>query len=163
MPTADRDYVLKVAHDNNVRFIRLWFTDVLGFLKSVAVTIAQLEDALESGVSFDGSSIQGFARREESDMRAKPDPATFQILPWRTGGSGSVAAMFCDIIKPDGSPYEGDPRGVLRRPLQRAAELGYTFYGGPEPELRYFRSSRAKPATLDEGGHFDLTPADSAH
>src|ERR1051325_1448535 len=162
MSTADRNYVLKLAHDNNVRFIRLWFTDVLGFLKSVAVTVPQLEDALENGVSFDGSSVQGFARRDESDMLAKPDPNTFQLLPWRHGEQAAVAAMFCDIINPDGTPYEGDPRWVLRRTLQRAAQLGYTFYVGPELEFFYFRSPRGKPELLDEGGYFDLTPQDVA-
>lgn len=162
MQGNDIDYVLKIARENQVKFIRLWFTDILGFQKSVAITIAQLEDALENGVSFDGSSIQGFARREESDMRARPDPATFQLLPWRKREGESVAAMFCDIIKPDGTPYEGDPRWVLRRTLQRAAEVGYTFYVGPELEFFYFRSARGKPETLDEGGYFDLTPQDVA-
>lgn len=160
MQGNDIDYVLKVARENNVKFIRLWFTDILGFQKSVAITMAQLEDALESGVSFDGSSIQGFARREESDMRARPDATTFRLLPWRKNEQGCVAAMFCDIIKPDGTPYEGDPRWVLRRTLERAAKGGYTFYVGPELEFFYFRSSRGKPETLDEGGYFDLTPQD---
>jgi glutamine synthetase len=162
MQASDIDYVLKNSRENQVRFIRLWFTDILGFLKSVAVTTAQLEDALEHGVSFDGSAIQGFARRVESDMRAKPDPATFRLLPWRKGEQGAVAAMFCDIINPDGSPYEGDPRRVLRRSLQRAAELGYTFYVGPELEFFYLKSPRGTPETLDEGGYFDLTPQDVA-
>ncbi len=162
MQGSDIEYVLKRARDHNVKFIRLWFTDILGFLKSVAVTIAQLEDALEAGVSFDGSSIQGFARREESDMRALPDPSTFQLLPWRNDKQAAVAAMFCDIVKPDGTPYEGDPRWVLRRTLERAASMGYTFYVGPELEFFYFRSGRGKPETLDEGGYFDLTPQDVA-
>lgn len=162
MQGNDIEYVLKVSRENNVKFIRLWFTDILGFQKSVAVTMAQLEDALESGVSFDGSSIQGFARREESDMRAMPDPATFHLLPWRDGERGAVAAIFCDIVRPDGTPYEGDPRLVLRRTLQRAAKLGYIFYVGPEMEFFYFRSARGVPETLDEGGYFDLTPQDVA-
>src|SRR5438067_6389727 len=162
MPTADRDYVLKVAHDNNVRFIRLWFMDILGFLRSVAVTLAQLEDALENGVSFDGSSIQGFARRGESGMLAMPDPATFAILPWRAKEPGAVARLFCDVVNPDGTPYEGDPRWVLRRTLERAAGLGYNFYVGPELEFFYFRSARGVPETLDEGGYFDLTAQDVA-
>jgi glutamine synthetase len=162
MQGNDIEYVLKRAHENSVKFIRLWFTDILGFQKSVAITMAQLEDALESGVSFDGSSIQGFARRDESDMRARPDPSTFQLLPWRKGEQGTVAAMFCDIVKPDGAPYEGDPRRVLRRTLQRAAQMGYTFYVGPELEFFYFRTSRGIPETLDEGGYFDLTPQDVA-
>lgn len=162
MHRNDIDYVLKTARENNVRFIRLWFTDILGFLKSVAVPISQLEDTMESGVSFDGSSIQGFARVEESDMRAMPDPSTFKLLPWRTDQRGTVAALFCDIQNPDGTPYEGDPRWVLRRTLQRAASLGYTFYVGPELEFFYFRSSRGMPETLDEGGYFDLTPQEVA-
>lgn len=162
MQGNDIEYILKVARENEVRFIRFWFTDILGSQKSMACTIAQLEDALENGVSFDGSSIQGFARRDESDMRAKPDPNTFLLLPWRTGEQGAVAAMFCDIVNPDGTPYEGDPRWVLRRTLQRAAQLGYTFYVGPELEFFYFRSARGKPETLDEGGYFDLTPQDVA-
>ena len=149
MQGPDIDYILKVARENDVKFIRLWFTDILGFQKSVAVTHSRLEDALENGVSFDGSSIQGFARREESDMRAKPDPGTFQLLPWRKGEQGAVAAMFCDIVNPDGSAYEGDPRGVLRRTLQRAARLGFTFYVGPELEFFYFKGPRgwATPST----------------
>src|SRR3954470_13879250 len=110
MQSNDIEYVLKVARENHVKFIRLWFTDILGFQKSVAVTIAQLEDALQTGVSFDGSSVQGFARRAESDMRALPDPDTFKLLPWRRADEGAVGAMFCDIVKPDGTPYEGDPR-----------------------------------------------------
>jgi glutamine synthetase len=162
MQGNDIEYVLKVARENNVKFIRLWFTDILGFQKSVAVTLAQLQDTLESGVSFDGSSIQGFARREESDMRALPDASTFHLLPWRHGERGAVAAMFCDIVNPDGTPYEGDPRWVLRRTLERAAKLGYIFYVGPEMEFFYFRSARGVPETLDEGGYFDLTPQDVA-
>jgi len=159
---SDIEYVLKVARENHVKFIRLWFTDILGFLKSVAVPISGLEDTLESGVSFDGASIQGFARREESDMRARPDPATFQLLPWRKGEQAAVGAMFCDIVRPDGTPYEGDPRWVLRRMLQRAAKLGYTFYVGPEMEFFYFKSARGMEP-LDEGGYFDLTPQDIAN
>jgi glutamine synthetase len=162
MQGSDIEYVLKQAREHNVKFIRLWFTDIVGFLKSVSLTIAQLEDALENGVSFDGSAIQGFARREESDMRAKPDPATFRLLPWRRGEQGAVAAMFCDIVNPDLTPYEGDPRRVLRRTLERAAGLGYSFYVGPELEFFYFKSPRGTPETLDEGGYFDLTPQDVA-
>lgn len=162
MQGSDIEYVLSTARENHVKFIRLWFTDILGFQKSVAIPISQLEDALESGVSFDGSSIQGFARREESDMRARPDPATFRLLPWRRDAQGNVAALFCDIVNPDGSPYEGDPRWVLRRTLQRAAKAGYTFYVGPELEFFYFKSARGAPEALDEGGYFDLTPQDVA-
>ena len=162
MPGQDVDYALKRAREHNVRFIRLWFADILGFQKSVAVTINQLEDALQTGVSFDGSSIQGFARREESDMRAMPDPSTFQLLPWRKDDRGAVGAMFCNIVRTDGEPYEGDPRWVLRRIVNRAAQRGYTFYVGPEMEFFYFRNSRGAPETLDEGGYFDLTPQDLA-
>ena len=157
---ADRDYVLKVARDLNVHFIQLWFTDILGHLKSVAVTHSQLEDALESGVSFDGSSILGFARREESDMLALPDPETFQLIPWRSREEGAVARMFCNISTPDHEAYEGDPRWILRRTIQRATDLGYTFYVGPELEFFYFRSSDGPPQTLDDGGYFDLTSQD---
>jgi glutamine synthetase len=164
---TDRDFVLKTARDQNVRFVRLWFTDILGFLKSVAIPISELPDALEHGVGFDGSSIQGFARADESDMYALPDPNTFQLLPWRQRpgahevGGGAVARLFCDVVEPDGSPYPGDPRWVLKRVIQRAAALGYIFYVGPELEFFYFRSSKGRPETLDEGGYFDLTPQDT--
>jgi len=161
MPSDDREYILKMAKDHNVRFIRLWFTDILGFLKSFAIPISQLEEALEGGVGFDGSAVQGFIRRDESDMIAMPDPNTFQILPWRPKDQGAVARMFCDILLPDGAPYEGDPRQVLRRTLQRAAEMGYTFYVGPELEFFYFKSAQS-PEGLDQGGYFDLTPLDMA-
>jgi glutamine synthetase len=163
---TDREFVLKTARDQNVRFVRLWFTDILGFLKSVAIPVTELPDALEHGVGFDGSSIQGFARADESDMYALPDPNTFQLLPWRQRpgthevGGGAVARLFCDVVEPDGSPYPGDPRWVLKRVIQRAAALGYIFYVGPELEFFYFRSSKGPPETLDEGGYFDLTPQD---
>ena len=162
MPTAlkDKEYVLKTARDLGVKFIRLWFTDVLGFLKNVAITIEELEEALEEGVGFDGSSIEGFTRSEESDMIAMPDPNTFAILPWRPK-ENAVARMFCDIVKPGGKPFEGDPRYILKRNLREAAELGYTFYVGPELEHFYFKSSE-DPTPLDVGGYFDLTPLDLA-
>ncbi len=159
---TDIEYCLKTAREKHVKFIRLWFTDILGFLKSVAVPISGLDDALENGVSFDGSSIEGFTRREESDMRARPDPSTFRLLPWRRDDQGAIGALFCDIVRPDGTPYEGDPRYVLRRTLARAAKLGYSFYVGPELEYFYFRGARGVPETLDEGGYFDLTPQDVA-
>ncbi len=158
---SDKEFVLKTAKEQNVRFIRLWFTDILGFLKSVAITVSELEEALSEGLGFDGSSIEGFARIDESDMIAMPDPTTFQILPWRPRQE-AVARMFCDIRTPEGEPYEGDPRWVLRRTLKRAAEMGYTFYVGPELEYFYFRSPQGPPQGLDEGGYFDLTPADVA-
>ncbi len=110
----DSDYVLRLAKEHDVRFIRLWFTDILGFLKSVAITIDELEQALDEGIGFDGSAIEGFARTEESDMVAMPDPNTFVILPWRPK-ENAVARMFCDIVTPNGKPFEGDPRYVLKR------------------------------------------------
>ncbi len=154
------DYVLQMAKEHDVKFIRLWFTDILGSLKSVAITVEELPEALEEGVGFDGSSIEGFARIDESDMMAMPDPATFAILPWRPQ-ERRVARMFCDILHPDGRPFEGDPRFVLRRNLQRAADLAYTFYVGPELEYFYFANS-GSTEVLDTGGYFDLTPLDAA-
>ncbi|HID57193.1 TPA: glutamine synthetase, partial [Candidatus Poribacteria bacterium] len=156
-----KEYVLKTAKENNVKFIRLWFTDILGFLKSFAITIDELEGALEEGMGFDGSSIEGFVRIEESDMVAMPDPTTFQILPWRSNGGISVARMFCDIYKPNGEPFDCDPRYVLRRNLKRAADMGFTYYVGPELEYFYLKSVD-DPSPLDAGGYFDLTPLDVA-
>lgn len=156
--------VLREAETHNVKFIRLWFTDILGMLKSFAITVEELEDALQSGKGFDGSSIEGFARIFESDLVAMPDPDTFQVLPWRPKDSAAVARMFCDIHKPNGDPYPGDPRWVLKQNLQRAARMGFTYYVGPELEYFYFKSSdpNQKPQTLDLGGYFDLTPLDVA-
>ena len=156
------EYVLKQSKEHNVKFVRLWFTDILGFLKSFAVTVNELETSMVDGQGFDGSSIQGFARIDESDMVAMPDPDTFAILPWRTRETGAVARMFCDILQPDGSPYAGDPRYVLKRALQRAADAGFTYYVGPELEYFYFSDSNGKPQVLDHGGYFDLTPLDIA-
>ena len=156
----DKEYVLRLAKEHDVRFIRLWFTDILGFLKNVAITIEELEEALEEGVGFDGSAIEGFTRSEESDMIAFPDPNTFAILPWRPK-ENAVARMFCDIVKPGGEPFEGDPRYALKKVLQEAAQMGYTFYVGPELEHFYFKSFE-KPEPLDFGGYFDLTPLDLA-
>lgn len=160
MTDEQKAYVLQQCRDLDVKFIQLWFTDILGTLKSFAITVEELEGALEEGMGFDGSSIEGFARIDESDMIAMPDPSTFQILPWRPRERG-VARMFCDILLPDGRPFEGDPRYVLKRNLKKAADLGYTFYVGPELEFFYFKSSE-KPETLDQGGYFDLTPLDVA-
>jgi glutamine synthetase len=157
---ASIDYVLQTAKEHDVRFIRIWFTDILGTLKSVAITVDELPGALEEGIGFDGSSIEGFARIDESDMTAMPDPSTFAILPWRPQ-ENRVARIFCDIQHPDGTPFEGDPRYILRRNLKRAAELGYTFYVGPELEYFYFASSES-PQPLDNGGYFDMTPLDAA-
>ncbi len=154
------DYVLQMAREHDVKFIRLWFTDIVGSLKSVAITVAELPEALEEGIGFDGSSIEGFARIDESDMMAMPDAATFAILPWRPS-ENRVARMFCDVLMPDGAPFEGDPRYILRRNLKRASDLGYTFYVGPELEYFYFANSE-QPQVLDTGGYFDLTPLDAA-
>lgn len=161
MVKKDKEYVLKQVKEQNVKFIRLWFTDVLGFLKSFSILPAELEDAFDEGMGFDGSSIEGFARIEESDVIAMPDPETFVILPWRVSDGTNVARMFCDILNPDGSPYEGDPRYVLKRNLKKAADMGYTLYVGPELEYFYFKSSEGKPQILDHGGYFDLTPLDA--
>lgn len=152
---------LKLARDKNVKFVRLWFTDVLGFLKSFAITAENLEDAIKNGRGFDGSSIHGFARIDESDIIAKPDPSTFALLPWR-GEQTPVARMICDVQHPDGTPYEFDPRYVLRKNLERAEEKGLIFYVGPELEYFYFKKPKPPLETLDEGGYFDLTPLDVA-
>lgn len=158
--TKDAEYVLKTVRDRDIKFVRFWFTDVLGFLKSFSVTPSELEEAFSEGMGFDGSSIEGFTRIEESDMVAIPDPATFQILPWRPE-AGGVARMFCDIKMPDGSPFEGDPRYVLKKILKRAADMGYTYFVGPELEFFYFKDSEGTEV-LDRGGYFDLTPLDVA-
>ena len=155
-----REFVLQTCKDQDIKFIRLWFTDILGSLKSFAITVEELEQAMQEGMGFDGSSIEGFARIDESDMVAMPDATTFQILPWRPRERG-VARMFCDILMPDGSPFEGDPRYVLKRNLKRAADLGFTFYVGPELEFFYFKNSQGTEL-LDAGGYFDLTPLDAA-
>ncbi len=158
----DREYVLRRAKEVDVKFIRLWFTDILGSLKSFAITVEELEKALDEGMTFDGASIEGFARTDESDMVAVPDPATFVLLPWRPRDRHAVARMFCDIMMPDKEPFEGDPRFVLKRTLQRASEMGYHFYVSPEIEFFYFQSGEGMPVPLDQGGYFDLTPADVA-
>ncbi len=155
------EYVLRTVEERGIRFVRLWFTDVLGFLKSFAITPAELRVALEDGLTFDGSSIDGFSRTYEADMLAKPDPTTFQVLPWKSGDDG-VARMFCDIVTPEGEPFDGDPRQVLRRTMKRASDLGFTFYVAPEVEYFYFADSGPEPQVLDRGGYFDLTPLDVA-
>ncbi len=160
MSVKGKKEVLELVKENDVKFIRLWFTDILGQLKSFAITAGELEKAFSEGMGFDGSSIKGFARIDESDMIAKPDASTFVVLPWRPTEK-AVARMFCDILQPDGSPYEGDPRYVLKRNLARLKEKGYTFYLGPELEYFYFRDSK-EPVILDEGGYFDLTTLDAA-
>ncbi len=162
MNQCSRDYVISAAEEHQVKFIRLWFSDILGLLKSVAIPVEQLGEALDGGVGFDGSSVEGFARIDESDMIAMPDPSTFQVLPFRPQGRQAVARMFCNILLPSGKPYPGDPRYVLKRNLKRAADLGFTFYVSPELEYYYFKSPNPPLEVLDTGGYFDLTPLDEA-
>jgi len=157
----NRDEVMRTVAEKDIKFVKLWFTDILGYLKSFSIPVEELDKAFSEGIGFDGSSIEGFVRIDESDMVAIPDPATFAVLPWRPREKG-VARMFCDIINPDdGTPFVGDPRYVLKRNLERAAKDGYTFYLGPELEYFYFRSAQA-PETLDRGGYFDMIPRDEA-
>jgi glutamine synthetase len=152
--------VLARVEQEGIRFIRLWFTDILGSLKAFSINSTELADAFDGGMGFDGSSITGFNAIEESDMIAVPDPRTFASLPWRSGEHG-VARMFCDIRTPEGTPYEGDPRHILRRAVQRAKDMGFDhFYVGPELEYFYFKDSRSTEV-LDEGGYFDLTALDA--
>ena len=153
------DYVLRTVEERGVRFVRLWFTDVLGTLKSFAITPAELETALEEGMTFDGSAIQGYSRVQESDMLALPDPSTFEIVPWR-GEDAPVARMFCDIKHLSEEPFEGDPRYVLKRNLERARDKGFTFYTAPEMEFFIFESSDTPPVPIDNAGFFDLTQQD---
>jgi glutamine synthetase len=152
------EYVLRTVEERGVRFVRLWFTDVLGQLKSFSITPAELEGALEEGMSFDGSAIEGYSRIQEADVLARPDPATFELLPWR-GDDAPVARMFCDIEHFNGEPFAGDPRYVLKRNLARAREKGFTFFTAPEMEFFYFKSSE-HPEPLDSAGFFDLTTHD---
>jgi glutamine synthetase len=161
LATISREDVITQAQENNVKFIRLWFTDILGTLKSFAITVDELEDALDGGMGFDGSSITGYQDIEESDMIAMPDPSTFKVIPW-SPQEAPTARMICDVRTPDGDPYVGDPRHVLRRALERASEMGFdNFFCGPELEYFYFRdSSGTEP--LDYGGYFDLTTLDAA-
>jgi glutamine synthetase len=159
MLSAEAEYVLRTIEERGIRFVRLWFTDVLGFLKSFTITSQELEGAFAEGMGFDGSSIEGFSRIQESDMVAVPDASTFQLIPWKT--EHPVARMFCDVFNPDGTPFDGDPRYVLKRQLRRATDLGYTFYVGPELEFFYFKSAE-DPTFLDQGGYFDETPLDVA-
>ena len=153
--------VLQQAKDANVQFIRLWFTDVLGTLKSFAITADELEDALDGGMGFDGSSITGYQDIEESDMIAMPDPGTWQIIPW-SPQEEPTARMICDVETPDGDPYVGDPRYILRRALERANDMGFdAFNCGPELEFFYFKDSTSA-TPIDQGGYFDLTTLDAA-
>ena len=160
--TATAEDILKRVDAENVEFIRFWFTDILGQLKSFAVGRDELANAFEDGMGFDGSSITGFNRIEESDMIAMPDPGTFRILPWRAGESHKVGRVFCDVLKPGGEPYEGDPRWVMRRALDRAKDAGFDhYYLGPELEFFLFKDDQGTEV-LDKGGYFDLTTLDVA-
>src|SRR6195952_4120610 len=167
-----QEFVLRTLEERDIRFVRLWFTDVLGYLKSVAVAPAELEGAFAEGIGFDGSAVEGFARASESDMLARPDPSTFQVLPRAidraNDGSpgGESARMFCDIRMPDGSPSWADPRHVLRRALAKAGGLGCTV--STPPELGFFLletrpTDGTEPRPIDTGGYFDMTSHDSAH
>jgi len=163
--SKQQEFVLRTIEERDIRFIRLWFTDILGTLKSVAIAPAELENAFDEGIGFDGSAIEGFARELESDMLAKPDPATFTILPWRAEAQGA-ARIFCDITLPSGEPSPADPRNVLRRTLDKAAKMGYTCYTHPEIEFFLFKSQPEKgeaPVPVDQGGYFDHTPAVVGH
>ncbi len=160
-----QEFVLRTIEERDIRFVRLWFTDVLGQLKSVAVAPAELEGAFAEGLGFDGSAIEGFTRVYESDMLAQPDPATFQILPWR-GEQHGTARLFCDISMPDGTPSFADPRHVLKRSLTKAAEQGFTFYTHPEVEFYLFRGRPEigeTPEPIDSSGYFDHTPHGDEH
>ena len=158
MSVRTEEEVLKLVKEEDISFIKLWFNDILGQLKSFAIPVGELERGFLEGMGFDGSSIKGFARIDESDMLARPDPNTFALLPWIS--KQKVARMFCDIIQPDGTPYEGDSRYILKRNLERLKEKSYTFYLGPELEYFYFKDEK-HPGTLDEGGYFDFTTLDA--
>lgn len=155
--TDHRRYVLQTIEDKDVRFIRLWFSDVLGRLKSVAIVPAELESAFDEGIGFDGSSVEGFSRVYESDMVLKPDPSTFELLPWR-GETDSTGRIFCDINTPEGVPASADSRQVLKRIMEKAAQMGFTFYVHPEIEFYLFKSGELNgqpPVPVDTAGYFD--------
>ncbi|MDT5054312.1 MAG: glutamine synthetase, partial [Mycobacterium sp.] len=161
-----KEFVLRTLEERDIRFVRLWFTDVLGYLKSVAIPPAELEGAFEEGIGFDGSSIEGFARASEADMVARPDPSTFQVLPWTTSSAKHHSArMFCDITMPDGSPSWADSRHVLRRQLAKASDLGFSCY--VHPEIEFFLllpgpDDGSVPVPADNGGYFDQAVHDDA-
>ncbi|MBO9625747.1 MAG: type I glutamate--ammonia ligase [Microbacterium sp.] len=160
-----RDFVLRTIEERGVKFVRLWFTDVIGTLKSVAIAPAEVEGAFAEGIGFDGSAIEGLTRSYESDLLAQPDPTTFQILPWR-GEVDPTARMFCDITTPDGRPAVSDPRHVLKRALAKAADAGFTFYTHPEIEFYLLKSSSYGPdgpVPVDSAGYFDNVPGGTAH
>jgi len=152
------EYALREAHDNDVKFIRLWFTDILGTIKGFAITIDELENSLNRGMGFDGSAIEGYARSDERDLYALPDPTTFSILPWRPR-TNAVARMFCDIVTPADKYFDGDPREVLRQNLKRASDKGFTYYVSPELEYFYFKDSD-NTKLLDSSGYFDQENSD---
>ena len=161
MVEKTKEKILKIVKEQDVKFIRLWFTDILGQVKSFSITDSELAGALENGMGFDGSSITGYQSIEESDMVAVPDPSTFQILPWRPQEK-KVARMICDILTPEKEPYEGDPRYVLKRALERMKKMGFDYYNlGPELEYFYFKNDQLTEV-LDKGGYFDLTTLDVA-
>ncbi len=170
MPTLavmdrQKEFVLRTLEERDIRFVRLWFTDVLGYLKSVAIAPAELEGAFEEGIGFDGSAIEGFARISEADMVARPDPSTFQVLPWSSSkGHQHSARMFCDITMPDGSPSWADPRHVLRRQLNKAGDVGFSCYVHPEIEFFLLKNQPdgVDPVPADNGGFFDQAVHDSA-
>lgn len=159
-----QEFVLRTIEERDIRFVRLWFTDVLGTLKSVAVAPAELEGAFAEGIGFDGSSIDGLARVYEADMLLRPDASTFQVLPWR-GENPGTARMFADILLPDGIPSLADPRDVLRRSLTKAADLGFTFYTHPEIEFYLFEQDldHGRPVPVDSAGFFDHVPHGTGH
>jgi glutamine synthetase len=153
-----KEEVIKFVHEHDVEIVNLWFTDILGRLKSIGITRDTLETAIHEGVGFDGSSVEGFVRIYESDLVALPDAVTFEVLPWQVGGK-SAGIMFCYTMNPDGSHYEGDPRFVLKRMVDRAAERGFCYNVGPELEYFYFRDCN-EPSLLDVAGYFDVVPDD---
>ncbi|MEX5299431.1 type I glutamate--ammonia ligase [Kocuria sp. CPCC 205292] len=156
-----QEFVLRTIEERDVRFVRMWFTDVVGSLKSVALAPAEVEAAFEEGLGFDGSSIEGLSRVSEADMLLQPDPSTFQILPWR-GETEPTARMFCNILTPDGEPSSSDPRGVLKRVLEKASDMGFTCYTAPEIEFYLLKSAdldaEGQPTPVDHEGYFDHVP-----
>lgn len=161
---SQREYVLKTVEERGVRFVQLWFTDVLGIPKTFSITPAELEDALNEGMTFDGSAIDGFSRVQEADVIALPDPTTFQILPLEVEGDLTMARVFCDITDLDGNPFSGDPRHVLRRQIEKTHKAGYSFFAAPEIEYFYFADGNpaGPPTPIDRGTYFELTVADLA-
>src|SRR5690349_9090303 len=160
-----QEFVLRTIEERDIRFVRLWFTDVLGSLKSVAVAPAELESAFAEGIGFDGSAIEGLARVHEADMLVRPDPSTFQVLPWR-GDHLGTARMFSDVLTPDGEPAMSDPRHVLKRSLAKAADMGLTFYTHPEIEFYLVKDPLvpgAEPEPVDSAGYFDHVPRGTTH